>query len=330
MDSNPSNPQNPYSSPPQGAPAQPSSFFALTAPLDQPAYGCGMGEAFVRFWKKYATFKGRASRGEFWWWIVWLLIITVALGLIPNAFGIFGTGARRTMQDFADIIERIFNIASFIPMLALSVRRLHDINKPGWLLAIYCGVEIIGSILALTGAFLLGALEAVVNGGTPMKYVGHAGASEEATLLGLGLFFIGIVIMFIIEIIYIVFMASKSNPAGVRYDASYTVPAGYAPMPPAAGYYTPGAPQQEAYDAPMNQAPMTQQNPYAQNYANSGYAPTAMQQTAQVVPPAPASPMPSTAPVDSASAPSEPQRPVTEQTSSENDENRGNASNQQI
>jgi uncharacterized membrane protein YhaH (DUF805 family) len=329
MDSNPYNPQNPYSAPSQGAPAQPSGFFALTTPLDQPAYGCGMGEAFIRFWKKYATFKGRASRGEFWWWIVWLLIITVAFGLIPNAFGIFGTGARRTMQDFADIIEHIFNIASFIPMLALSVRRLHDINKPGWLLAIYCGFEIIGSILAIAGAFLLGALEAVVNGGTPMKYVGHAGVSEEAAFLGLGLFFIGIVIMLIMEIIYIVFMASKSNPAGARYDASYMVPAGYAPMPPAAGYYDPGAPQQKAYGAPYA-APMTQQNPYAQNYANSGYAPAATQQTVSVAPPVPASTMPSTAPIDSTSVPSEPQRPAVEQTSSENDENRGNASNQQI
>ncbi len=316
MDSNPYNSQNPYSAPSQGTPAQPSSFFALTAPLDQPAYGCGMGEAFVRFWKKYATFKGRASRGEFWWWIVWLLIIGVALGLIPNVFGIFGAGARSTMQNFADIIEHVFSIASFIPMLALSVRRLHDINKPGWLLAIYCGFEIIGSILAIAGAFLLGAVEAVINGGTPMKYVGHAGASEEAALLGMGLFFIGIVIMLIVEIIYIVFMASKSNPAGARYDASYTVPAGYAPMPPAAGYYAPGAPQQEPYgapysapNAPMDQAPMAQQNPYAQNYANSGYAPVDMQQTAPAFS-------------------SEPQ-PAPKQAPLGNNEDKGDASNQQ-
>lgn len=46
---------------PQGT----NGFFALTAPLDQPAYNCTIGEAFIRFWKKYATFKGRASRGEF-------------------------------------------------------------------------------------------------------------------------------------------------------------------------------------------------------------------------------------------------------------------------
>lgn len=39
---------------PQGT----NGFFALTAPLDQPAYNCTIGEAFTRFWKKYATFKG--------------------------------------------------------------------------------------------------------------------------------------------------------------------------------------------------------------------------------------------------------------------------------
>ncbi len=328
MNSNPYNPQNPYSAPPQGAPAQSSGFFALTAPLDQPAYGCGMGEAFVRFWKKYATFKGRASRGEFWWWIIWLLIISVALHLIPNVFGLFGAGARNAMQDFTGIISNIFDIASFIPMLALSVRRLHDINKPGWLLAIYYGIEAIGGILAIAGAILLGAsdVRAIMNDSEFMMHGSSYRISEEAALLGMALFFIGIAAMFIMGIVYIVFMAAKSNPAGARYDAHYNVPAGYAPMPPAAGYYAPGAPQQEPYGTPyaapnasMNQSPVTQQNPYSQNYAAPGYAPAASQQAVPVVPTVPASPVLS----------SEPQQASAEQIPSENDGNRGSASDQQ-
>ena len=57
--------QQPQYGAPQPQPQGSGSFFALTAPLDQPAYNCTIGEAFIRFWKKYATFKGRASRGEF-------------------------------------------------------------------------------------------------------------------------------------------------------------------------------------------------------------------------------------------------------------------------
>ena len=41
-----------------------------TVPLDKPYYGCSFQEAFLRFWKKYTVFKGRASRSEFWWWVL--------------------------------------------------------------------------------------------------------------------------------------------------------------------------------------------------------------------------------------------------------------------
>lgn len=50
--------QQPQYGAPQPQPQGSGSFFALTAPLDQPAYNCTIGEAFIRFWKKYATFKG--------------------------------------------------------------------------------------------------------------------------------------------------------------------------------------------------------------------------------------------------------------------------------
>ena len=37
------------------------------APLDAPLREASFGQAFVRFWKKYVVFHGRASRSEFWW-----------------------------------------------------------------------------------------------------------------------------------------------------------------------------------------------------------------------------------------------------------------------
>lgn len=312
-----------------------SGFFSLTAPLDQPAYGCGMGEAFVRFWKKYATFKGRASRGEFWWWVLWVLIINVVLGLLPNVFGLFGASSRNTMQDITNIISYIFSIAAFIPTLAVSVRRLHDTNKPGWLLAIYYGIMAFGAVITVAGAVLLGAgaIQLALNG-TSTTYSNSGGISEESSLLGVALVFVGLAIILITDIVYIVFMASKSNPAGVRFDAPYNVPAGYAPVPPAEGYYAPGVPQQEPYGAPYDefnapapQAPMTQQNPYTQNYAAPGYATAEPQQTAPVVPPMPASPTLYTEPTAPETAFAEPQQPIAEQVPY--DESKGNASNQQ-
>lgn len=81
------NQQQPQYGAPQPQPQGSGSFFALTAPLDQPAYNCTIGEAFIRFWKKYATFKGRASRGEFWWWVLCTFIIQIAFAVIFAVLG---------------------------------------------------------------------------------------------------------------------------------------------------------------------------------------------------------------------------------------------------
>lgn len=48
-------------------------------PLDKPYYGCSFQEAFLRFWKKYTVFKGRASRSEFWWWVLAAFGINIVL-----------------------------------------------------------------------------------------------------------------------------------------------------------------------------------------------------------------------------------------------------------
>ena len=53
-----------------------------TVPLDKPYYGCSFQEAFLRFWKKYTVFKGRASRSEFWWWVLAAFGINIVLDIL--------------------------------------------------------------------------------------------------------------------------------------------------------------------------------------------------------------------------------------------------------
>jgi len=64
---------------------------------------------------KYADFKGRAVRSEYWWWTLFILIASVALGVISNKLG------------------WAFTIATLLPYLAVTTRRLHDTNRSGWL-----------------------------------------------------------------------------------------------------------------------------------------------------------------------------------------------------
>lgn len=79
-------------------------------------------EAVKACYSKFATFSGRASRSEYWWFFLFYVIVYIGLTTIAAALGseIFGLTA------FA------FVIASLIPSLAVGARRLHDIDKSGW------------------------------------------------------------------------------------------------------------------------------------------------------------------------------------------------------
>ena len=83
--------------------------------------------------KNYCNFEGRASRAEFWWFF----LFTLVLGVICSLLGKFGT-----------ILSYIISIALLLPDLGLSVRRLHDINKSGWLVLLGL-IPIVGAIILI-------------------------------------------------------------------------------------------------------------------------------------------------------------------------------------
>ncbi|MBB5337423.1 uncharacterized membrane protein YhaH (DUF805 family) [Pectinatus brassicae] len=78
--------------------------------------------------EKYATFNGRASRSEFWFFELFIWILTLING---KAF-IYSVD-----NFFMEIISGIISIALlalFVPIVAVAIRRLHDIGKSGWYL----------------------------------------------------------------------------------------------------------------------------------------------------------------------------------------------------
>jgi uncharacterized membrane protein YhaH (DUF805 family) len=104
-----------------GQPSGPGFSPAGVPPLNKPYYGCPFPEAIKRFFQKYIVFKGRASKSEFWWVILGCAIVSMVLG------GYNGVNGTR-MSWLSDL----WNLAIFIPSLAIFVRRLHDSNKSGW------------------------------------------------------------------------------------------------------------------------------------------------------------------------------------------------------
>ena len=171
-----------------------------TVPLDKPYYGCSFQEAFLRFWKKYTVFRGRASRSEFWWWVLAAFGINIVLDILNTA-----------TDEKLGFLATIWGLVTLIPTLALSVRRLHDTNKPGWWVAIFYIAMVIGLIIMIIGG---GA--ALYGGFRSLGSYDYGYGSMAAG--GLGAAVIGALITLAGCVVYIVFMALPSKPEGARFD----------------------------------------------------------------------------------------------------------------
>ena len=79
--------------------------------------------SYLTVLKKYAVFSGRASRREYWMFVLFNFIIGWALVLIGRVA--LGDAAATVLSD-------VYTLAVFIPGLAVSVRRLHDTDFSGW------------------------------------------------------------------------------------------------------------------------------------------------------------------------------------------------------
>lgn len=82
-----------------------------------------MIEAYKRYFKNYANFNGRSTRGDYWWVVLCNIIISAGLGFI---------GGLLDIERITATIAGIYSVAIIVPGLAIVVRRLHDINKSGW------------------------------------------------------------------------------------------------------------------------------------------------------------------------------------------------------
>lgn len=85
---------------------------------------------FLRALNKYADFTGRAQRAEYWYFVLFYVLIYVVLAFIDGVTGTYNAGAGM------GILSGIFILAILIPSLSVSVRRLHDIDRTGWWLLI--------------------------------------------------------------------------------------------------------------------------------------------------------------------------------------------------
>ena len=89
---------------------------------------------------KFAVFSGRASRSEFWFFVLFGFlggIIAIIIDVMILGYPYEENGP----------INLIFSVALIIPSIAVAARRLHDINKSGWWQLLW--ITIIGGILLI-------------------------------------------------------------------------------------------------------------------------------------------------------------------------------------
>jgi uncharacterized membrane protein YhaH (DUF805 family) len=96
------------------------------------------GEAISACFSKYATFAGRATRPEYWYWVLFSVITSLIFGVIQLEVSIEGGQA----------LGLIFNLATFVPSIAVAARRLHDTDRSGWWQLLVL-IPVIGWILLL-------------------------------------------------------------------------------------------------------------------------------------------------------------------------------------
>lgn len=80
---------------------------------------------------KYTTFSGRAPRSEYWWFILFSILI---LPIITAVFSLIGYvfGGAEGMLIAGGIGYGLCALMLFLPSLSVMVRRLHDTNHSGW------------------------------------------------------------------------------------------------------------------------------------------------------------------------------------------------------
>ncbi len=110
------------------------------------------GDSISTCFSKYADFSGRASRSEFWWWVLFVILASAAC------------------QAISFKLSALFSLATLLPYIAVTARRLHDTNRSGWL-------QLIG-IIPVVGWIIM-IVWCVQEGVEPNQY-GNAPAISQA------------------------------------------------------------------------------------------------------------------------------------------------------
>lgn len=97
---------------------------------------------YLEVLRKYAVFEGRARRKEYWFFILFNVLISFVLGIIDNMLGLIMEGVG------LGVLGLLYGLFVLIPSIAVTIRRLHDSDRTGWWFLI-AFVPLIGGLVLL-------------------------------------------------------------------------------------------------------------------------------------------------------------------------------------
>lgn len=184
-----------------------------------------ISEAVKTCFGKYVTFSGRARRPEFWKFVLFLFLASIVLAIIDglifgpsmtetavqklNADGNTATAHYKSRSYGNGPLGSLFSLATFLPFLAVSWRRLHDTGRPGWYVLLPVLVSIGLMLFFFTGIFGVSMME-------------NAGVSQDAlrgpaTTIAFTGMIAGIIAQFVFTVLLIWWMTRPSEQSENAY-----------------------------------------------------------------------------------------------------------------
>lgn len=140
--------------------------------------------AIKLFFANYANFKGRSTRAEYWWAMLFVFLVSMVISFVGS-----------------NILTGLVGLAFLLPELAILTRRFHDTGRSGWWIVGLCLVSVIG--VAIVCASLGTSMLAMQN--DPEAIAG-------AVTANIGMVSLGYVIMLAAGIVSLIFTLLPSGP----------------------------------------------------------------------------------------------------------------------
>jgi uncharacterized membrane protein YhaH (DUF805 family) len=166
----------------------------------------GFGDAIRTCLRKYVTFSGRASRPEYWWFVLFTFLGSAAAGILDA--GLFGTGRVETgpgtfVVESEGPISGLFSLFVLLPSFSAGWRRMHDTGRSGvYLLYPVLVIFGIGAFVSLTSG-----LDPVLSGDVERIAQGASGAVVA----------IAVVVLLLSPLIVLWWLTRPSQPGPNQY-----------------------------------------------------------------------------------------------------------------